>query len=596
MTTSPIIIFDVANALTIKADAMFSCPDLQSFSDLDDLYLGVPVVNPYATYESDFWLLDGSMKFMPALPHVGLMSASMSDSGDSFSFAPVLTITFGSVHSTDGLIFHFSQYTNDYASYLTVNFYDASNVLITSDDYNPTGSTFSTELTVSNFKKIIISFNETNKPYRYVRLTGIDFDALTSFSGTDIKEAQVVEQINPLAIELPINTLDVTLFSVDGDFSIVDPAGVYANFQYKEPLDVYENIDNEIIYIGRFYLDTWKSTSANLATFKAIDAVGLLDGLQYVGGFWTSNDGAPFDVAVEDLLANLFSNTNVDYDLDAALTGTMIEGSLPVGSIREALQQIAFAIGAYVTCARSNIIQIKPTVLASDLVVFDYTLTAADKGMESPVKLRPLITGIELKTHIYKVKYRNADTGDPVQFLSRAFVAGDHSIIFDELQYNLYITGGTIEDPVVGDVPAVFSVNPGKTFLNGYVNYIGINVASPGTVTLESEGTLEDNSTITAVYDGGLGADVPLNILSINDATLVHVDNAGTIAQLVFDYYAQRYLLETTLYAPASQVGDSVLVATQGGRQIAGIIESMSSDLAGGFRAKTKIIGVVVPL
>jgi hypothetical protein len=586
MSTSCIVVPVNQDALTIKADATFALitGTLQTFSDLDDLLLPVPVINPFATFEPDFWLLDGGMKLMPASPHVGLMTTDMADdvggSGE-FGIPPELTIIFGSTHSTAGLTLYFSEYTNDYLSQIQVRFYDASNVLIDSDLYFPTGSEFSTNNAIANFKKIIIRFDATNKPDRYARLTGIDFDTLTVFQGTDIRAATLIEQINPLSTELPINELDLTLFSADGDFSIVAPAGFYANLQYKEPLDVYENLNNEIVYIGRFYLDKWESLSENLAVFEATDALGVEEISKDI--YYTTQEGVWVNDLLEDIVAEILTGTQFDYEIDASLIGTGIYGWIPAVSKRKALQQLAFTVGAYVTCARSNKIQIKPFELASDLVAFDYTLTGAHKGIQSPVTLRPLVTGVKILTSYY-----NYLTANKIVFNGH-LPLGDHIILFPDGVINETATqsGGT------GVKTAFF---PGA-------NHMPFTVTTAGTFEFTAQLYFERLTSPVSLLNGSLPAGTPTNIINIEDATLVTngidslsytiVDN---VIQRVYDYYQQRYIQKTKLFASRVAVGDSVLIATQSGRQIAGIVERMSTDLARGFVSDVEIVGVVVPL
>jgi hypothetical protein len=573
-TTSPIVSFG-RDAMAIRDDiASLTCADKQTFVDLSDLETGI-FAEGYATYEPDYWLLDGSYRFMPATdPHVGLMSASMSDASGVFASPPTLTIIFNSVHSSDKQTFRFS--TTDYPSTLFyVGFYDASDVLIQEDTYTVTGPEFSITQTVTDFKKIIIAIETTNKPYRYARLARIDFDILTTFTGTEIKSARVVEQINPLSVELPSNEIEFTLFSSEGDFSIVAPAGAYANLQYKEPVDVHEQIGNATIYIGRFYLDEWESISANEAKFTASDAIGLLEQPTYLSaiyGMWVIGGAG---VLSEDLIADVMEDaTGVAYELDASLEGISVYGWIPVVNCREALQQICFRIGAYASCSRSNVIQIRPMELASDLVAYDHTLTATDKALASPLKLRPLVTGVEVTSHDYV-----SNLGGAIQVrFEKTLAVGQYTIIFDGPRQAGSWTGTAVTDPLVSGV-----------------NWQLLDVTTGGTVIFESEG-FTDSMLVNGIYNGSLPAGTPANVLSILDATLVHAAIGSTVAQRVYDYFEQRYLQKTKLFASLIALGDSVLVDVQSSRQIAGIAERMTTDLAGGYVSDVEIIGVVVPL
>jgi len=562
-TTSPRVAFGLY-ALTIKQDSTPSCSDVQSFSKVTDLKTGNVTSRPYITYEPDFWLLDGGYKFKPvnnAVVHVGLMSLSMSNNVGAFTVPPVLQVTFSTLQTTDGLTLRFSQYSNDYAASITVAFYDGSDVLIRSDPYSPAAWEFSTAQAVANFKKILITFNTTNKSYRYLRLTGIDFGELTYFEGEDIKSATMVQEVNPLSVELSIDTFDLSLFSSDATFSIIAPSGEYAQLQNKQPLDVYENVDNNSVYLGQFYLDRWENVSDNEIKFYSIDRIGLLEGLTYLGGIWV----AP--VNVEDLIDEIMTAINTPYELDTELYGVEVVGWIPVTTYREALQQIAFAVGAYVTCARSGVVRIFKTYLASSLTSFEANITRAEKGLNQSLTLKPLVTGVEVTGHNY------IENAISTQLYNGTLAAGSHTITFSAPKHDLQVTGASIA--------------------SSGANYAILNVATPGTVTLDGEG-YDDTKQVLGIHNLTLDPNVPKNILSISDATLVHNGNIQTVTQRVYDYYQQRYLQKVKLYAPSVEPGRSTTVETLYNQQIGGVIEKMTLDLTGGYTSQTEIVGVVI--
>jgi hypothetical protein len=564
-STSPRVAFGLY-ALAIKQDSFPSCPDLQAYSNILDLKTNNAVARPFATYEPNFWLLDGNYKFMPtdySNVHVGLVSESMSDADGLFAVDPVLTVTFGLVHSTNGLAFRFSAFTDDYVSSMDVAFYDDVDALIRTDTYAPTGVEFSTGQAVADFKKIIITFKQTSKPYRYARLKGLDYGTLIYFTGADIKSASVVEEVNPLSVELPVDTLELSLFSTNADFSIIDPAGDYALLQDKQPLDVYEEVGTEQRYIGQFYLDTWENTSDNTIVFKAVDMIGVLDTVPYMGGIWLT------PVTVETLFAEIMEAISTPYDLDADLNDVELEGWIPICSYRDALQQIAFAAGAYISCSRSGVMAIKPFVLASDLIAYDATITKAEKGAEQSLGLKPLITGVEITAHNY---IANADV---TELYNGTLAAGLHTITFGKPMHDLNISGATITE--------------------SGANYAIVNVASPGTVTLSGEG-YTDTTRVQGLYNETLDPNTKTNIVGISDATLVNPSNVDVTIQRVYDYYLQRHLQKVKLFSPVAAVGNSVIIDTLYNRQIGGIVEKMSLDLSGGFLVQAEITGTAVAL
>jgi len=561
--TYPIVSFGLF-ALAIKQDSTFECDDLQTFSKLRDLKSGNATSKPYITFEPDFWLLDGGYKFLPERDvsiHVGLMSLNMSDEIGEFTVPPVLTITFGQEYLLDGgIAIKFSQYSNDYCTHFKVEYYDDTNTLLYTNDYYPENWEFSTEETIDEVKKVVITFYSTNKPFRYLRVSAINFGELITFTNADIKSASVVEEINPISIELPINTLELELFSTNADFSIINPSGVYLDLQNKQPIDIYEVVDNETIYIGMFYLDKWENPSENEIKFSCMSGLGILEGSTYMGGIWLT------PITVEDLILEIFEEIQMPYELDPDLVDIKITGWISICTYREALQQIAFAIGANVNDARSNTIQILKTTLASDQTFEEYSITNAEKGISQSLELKPLVTGVDVTAHNYVA---NTTTQE---LYKETLQAGSYLIKFSSPQHDLNTTGATI--------------------IESGANYAIITVASPETVTLTGQG-YTDTTRIVSIRNTELDQFVKPNILDIEDATLINNTNVDSITQYVYDYYQQRYYQKVKLFAHSLEVGRSVVVDTLYNQQISGVTEKMSVDLGRGFISNAEILGVI---
>jgi hypothetical protein len=565
--TSPVIVFGTYDALGYKQDVtLASSFTLQSFSKINDLKMHARGdLQAYATFEPDFWLLDGSLKIKPeddTKVHVGIMGTAQTDVTRAFPSDPVLTCTFSSARNTDGLIFYFDDRTNDYASGIQIEYYNASNTLIRSDEYSPAATTFSTNQAVTAVKKIIITFTSTNKPYRYLRLLDIDFANGTYFAGDEIKDCKVIEEIDPVSVELPAGSLDFRLFTTNPQFSIIEPAGGYTLLQYKQPLYVYEGVDDVLGLIGKFFVDNWKNVTEREITIHAIDTIGVCDTIQFLGTRAGEQAG--------QLLSNkLLTPNSIPYTIDASLQTVNVTGVIPICSVRDALKLMTIAIGGYAYCARSGVINIVPIELASDIVTPDYTITSAEKGVKQSLELSPLVTGVEMTSHNYD--YGGVST----LVFSGTLGIGDHYIIFDAPKYNGNMT------------------ITGATEVTSNINYVLVNVAAPGTVTVTIE-NLSNYSRQKGIYNTGL-TDVLANVVKIEEATLVKDSVLDAITQRVYDYYQQRYLQHLTLFAPSAKVGDTVYIDTYNSRRLAGIIERMELDLSGGFVVKADIRGIVLP-
>jgi hypothetical protein len=575
-SVSPLINFGKADALEAKRHCAVACGvAVQSFSKINDLKMHARANKyPYASFEPDIWLLDGSFRIKPASDtnvHVGLMTAELSDSAGNIVTPYLATFTLDRVYNTDGFILHFDDNSDDFCTSVIVSFYNASNALIQSDHYYPTSSVFSTygiyTLNITAFKKITVAFYTTNKPYRFSRLLDIDFFPATYFGRDEIKTCNLTEQIDPSALTLPFNTLDFRLFTDNPEFSIIEPAGGYTLLQDNQPLYCYEDFGGSVTFMGKFYLDTWKNISEKEIEMHAIDLIGVLDKMTWGGDLVG-------ETADQFLTNKLLTPAGIDYFINASLSGVNVTGWMPICSYRVALQHMLLAIGGYATCARDSVINIYPIQLASDIVYPYFTADETNKGANNSVELKSLVTGVELASHNY-----NFGGVSSVVF-SATLPVGQHTILFDEPKYdsNMTVTGATV--------------------VSSNVNRVVVDVTSPGTVEVTIE-RLQDSSRFAGVYNPALPTGTVENVLTLSDTTLVNTLVLEDTAQRVYDYLQQRYLSKMTIFlsnAFTYRVGNSVYIDTYNSRQLAGIIEKIEGDLTNISRAKYEIVGIVKAL
>jgi hypothetical protein len=559
LKTSPAVNFGLYD-LDIKASSSLTCSNIKSFAKPDDLRTGNVWGLPLASFETDFWLLDGNFKLRPtddADIHAGVVGLYASDGAGDLTIGSTLTIDFDSPQSTESLTIHFSPATGDYATSIRVAYYDPDLVLIQQDDYTPTGTEFTTNQAIASFLRIRILFFAVNRADRFVRVTGIDYGLLVTFTGSSIKAASVVEETDPISAEVRGNTCDLTLFSSDAQFNMFDPTGYYAALKERQPLSIYEVVNNARVFMGQYYLDTWKNTSDTEIQMTGVDLIGLMDKITYYGGLW-SGAGTP----VEDLLATLLGDESIPYELDTTLEGTAIIGWLPVCTLREAIQQIAFAVGASVDCSRSWVIKIYASKIAT-VETSTAVITKAEKGAGSSLELQPAIAGVEVTAHNY------IQSTTTQELYNGSLAAGSFEILFNQPMWDLSATGATIAE--------------------SGTNYAVLTVASPGTVTLSGKLITDTVQTYKITNPDVTSSIRP--VLRVKDATLVHPANMATAAQRVYDYHTQRYLQKAKLFAPIVTVGQVVDIDTLYNRQLRGVIEKMSIDLARGMVAQVEIVG-----
>lgn len=446
----------------------------------------------------------------------------------------------------------------------------------------------------------------------------------TEFIDEDFVTASLTEEFNPLSITLPVNMLEFSVYSEDVAFSVINPTGDFENFATQQPVAVYEIIDGSQVYLGQFYLEDWKNESENIKAFTCIDVLGILDKYTYLGGMWLTA------VTVASLVADVLDPIGVGYDIDPDLGAVNLTGWLPIMTRREALQQIAFAAGAYVLSSRQDSIILGRLTQVSQVVNGVRTGVAGSgqsrvwgmrfRGAQSnvftssgystfgliggvgktgqsrvwqrkfrpaqwenvqvaidipsedqagqKVTLRPQVTGVEMVGHDII-----QGTGS-LELLNQTMPEGTHELHFSQPVHTLSISGATITE--------------------SGANYAVIEVATGGTVVL--------TGLVYIVTDTLYGEYLPPsasrkdNIIKISEATLVNSGNGAEICRAVFDYYQQRYLQGFKLFAPGSgiRVGATVNLETLYSNILYGVIERMTTDLSGGMVASTEAVGIIL--
>jgi len=586
-TTSPLII------LTLSDAELSSVASSQTHAraDIDDLVTGEAVRNlKYATYEPDKWLLDGSFHFAPDPAHIGFVSDEISLVDKSFTSDPVITITLDAVVDIEqGITLEFSKVTGDYCTELLIEYYDNGSSYITGDVYSINEYNYFAEAPtqpVEDVKYIVITFRETNIAYRHVKLLDVYVDG-AMFDKDKIKTANIIEEIDPISAVLPSNTLDFTLYNQDGDFSIVDPQGIYAGLKENQRVDAYEFVDSDRIYMGRFYLKYWNSRGENLAVFECVDAIAILgkttngaSGLySYVYG--SSSNGTQLnDQRFEDLVDSSMILSGAYYtigtEMSTAIGNLQCTGLFDYGlTIRDTFRLMSMGSLVYADCSKSKNVVFSSSTLIADVAVWDFILSDADVSIQSEIKLKPLITVVKLTSHSYPIDGKHVD----FQVYDGDVSIGDEFVIIHPRDYYgnaSYVRTGTA---------TIGSINTG-------IRFMSFTITGSGTLNIYYDESRSHNKEIIFERLTGLPDNYTPLVLEINESTMVTPYNASDVLSFIFDYSQQRYFMVIKVFAKNIAVGNSIKVDVQG-KELWGIAERVESDLSGGFVQKVTVVGEI---
>ena len=469
---------------------------------------------------------------------------------------------------------------------------------------------------------------------------------IIEFRDQDVIGAMVVQEIHPLSIEMPISTATVKIRTTDPRFSPFSDGEYYQALLSNVTVDVWESVDGTEQFIGRFYVQDWYNPIEGEFEFICQDIIGSLDTIPYDGSFWENQ------TALSVILASILDPLAVDWEVDAVVGEKEMKGYLAGGenvSVREVLQALLFAAGAFASTAQSEKLHILETKLPIPLasypqevgkydvgfkydagtlytdVVADGVITDADKVGDQKITVLPMVTGIKLLSH----DYAKATAVEDVY--SATLEPGYYKVIFPKPYWEIIPTG-------VGDTPTALGFEDGTGFLatedsvdwtncsliavtGEFVfgpNSIHLTVLETGLVSIQGKPWMDnirsfswDNPdgvkgfTTGARYDSDFRYDktanyfrswnvyATANVWQVEGAKMVTASAAPDVLAKLIEYANLRHQHTIRLFPRTdTQPGDIKIADTLYEKKLAAIVEKMRSDLTGGYLIETELIGV----
>lgn len=361
-------------AVGAAEDAAVSATGQANFSTITLLPFGSDNPKMYATLERNRWMLNGAYSVFDGGP-VSFWSDALSDNEGVFAEPPTLTVDFDENYTSVGITFLFD--IVDFARELTVTWYRDGEVLDEKTFY-PNSSAYLCENTVEAYDKVAVTFAKTSLPHRRLKLDAIQFGIMRTFRRNELRNVNVIQEIDPISRELAVNTLDWTLDSKEA---------VEYIFQLKQPVEAY---DGQTL-IGTYYIDDSSRRSQRIYDISCIDAIGVLDEEMFPDAVYA--DKPAVDLATE-ILGGHFA-----LQMDTALQGKTVSGALVGLTRRQALQQLCFAIGAVADTSGTDAVKVfaLPTV-SSVQIGADRTRTG------DSVTTDAIVTAIKLTAHSYSTE------------------------------------------------------------------------------------------------------------------------------------------------------------------------------------------------
>lgn len=313
-----------------------------------DVFSRDKVQLPYATYEENFFKVDGKM-LLPkesGTPkyYNAYISNEMSDENGDIQGCKLIVSFPQSAYPLDikGLTLQF------YCFYpLSFDIAYNDKVITFEND----GLNFSTNYIFESLSTPIqIIPRKMSSPHARFRIENIKFGIGVEFTSRELISASLETYTHPICNNLPYKNLS---FTVDDRESLYDLENPKSSINFMEQMqDVQVRMGFELpnksiewIDMETLSLQEWISEK-NKATFKACDVLSFNDNEYYKGQYY------PNGISLYDLAINVLLDMGMEHDrfvLDSYLKTIMTKNPIPVCKHKEALQIIANAGRCYMS-------------------------------------------------------------------------------------------------------------------------------------------------------------------------------------------------------------------------------------------------------
>lgn len=518
-----------------RESTVLSAPAGQPFSYID----GVQDVfwdAPWITAEPAGWPLDGTRKLLPDAPaEMGWWSAKLSGADGSFAQPPTFVMTFPRRYTATGLTVTFWPSLGQWCSRVQILWYRGDALLEQLLAYPDTPEWILTHR-VENFDRVELRLLETNLPFQYAKIGQLQIGRVFAFRGDELIEVNMLNEIDPSLCALSVDTMTV---------DIRNRRGYPLHPQRDQTIQLYR----DGVQLAAHYITEAIRQSRSNYRIRCQSAIGRLED-RFLGGFYTE---CPLQTLLQAVLGEF------PFRIDSAFSGATVTGYLPVCTRRQALQQIAFAIGAVVTTRGDGTVQLLPP---SDADSGNFAADSIFAGAK--LKQKAAVAAVELHTH----RYLSGDEEKVI--LKETEIYGEELfLVFSEPYFSYHIQGGKIID---------CDVNWIRLTGNGMVGLTGKKFRH-----IESVKT-KKNPAATAAEKG--------NVVTVDNATLIHSGNADEALERLYRYHTMQSVLTQDVVVRGQMAGQCVESLNPWGGTVTGYITSMDSIFTDkGHRASIVIHG-----
>ena len=519
------------------------------------------------TGEPDLVKLDGSYRFYEP-PDDCCYSTLMSGADCRFNGGNALvslSVSFSQPQKSRGISLYFGDTcAADFGVYWYGDSAQKASKAVKGNTSNPCIVTLDQDI---EYDHVLISISKTDKPYRYIKLTEIDFGETITYNTENLLSANLHEEVDISGSSAPASTLKMSIYDPDQQLNPANSGGLYYRLLRGMQIRAEMVMDGISEPGGIYYLDTWEGSQTSISKLTAINCLGYFKGAEpeHESRFYTDE---PPTTVLSDFGDVLCANLAADNLPISSLTGY-----IPRKTVREALCQLCTAVGGYPVITRDGTLKIR----ALSLDPYDpVELSQDDVFGEPAAEAIKRSDGFEIEYSEYKIGAETRGFGHP------------QSPYYGPMpNYVVYETGGIGYecDAISG---CEVESKRGLWSCKIYYNRVEYTYGRRDGCDIMVFGHAVTTTKYTTAADAGSS-----NVVSIKDIPLITAANYDIVRGAATDYCARNLKLKFKMRLPQNLTcGALVTVPTKYGG-ITGNISSMDIDLTGGMLANVEVLAHV---
>ena len=552
---------DTIDAST-DVDTLTAVGQRNSISDIYGLYTERYDEPKFITTEKNFTVLDGTYS-TEDFTKTGFVSNAKGTSDGSFNPHPAITFDFVHRHKSYAITLYCIE---DSPVEAILTWWSVS------DDPNadPVKLDSITAILDPN-KRIntiihpVIGYNRfkiefvRSLPDRYININRIEFGTTMHWDESVIKDGTLVKGLSRDGSRLSNDTLTFSIVDNSYDINLANPNGVHTMFQRDQAIVAYEDLDNETLQLGNYFLDSF-TAEGNKATIVAVSYIGVLDRYKFIAsGMYNATPAST-------VIAEIFTAAGISsdkYDIHEDIASIPLTGTITPCTCKEAIQKVMFACHATIDSTNPNNIKISPySTIISTLIYRENKTKTKVSEIEAVSQVR-----LTYRTYIQSSEETEVFTDD--------YPAGStQTVYFDNPYYSVRIqTGASFVSRTTYSITFTVDSSQADT----------VSVTVMGYPYEIVERTMA-KSTQTRIDT--------TNIIEF-DTDLCTTSAAKTLLDKLAEYYGNSLRIEVQHYANDDTMNTiaSIQNQTVGLDNYIGVFEERTFNLTGGFLDSCKLRG-----